>query len=221
MKTLGVTKVFVVNDFIAAGGSGDADDVKLVIQQMKRDFVNVASNQLEFVDKIEELLWGLHKKYNVKAREYLGQTAEPFKPNLLVGAKTIDGSFGLYLLKDNGRVSAIDDHRIIGSGGDLARLVIKQLNRGLALVGRQLHNGHVNDVVKLACYIIINEVKESDSQSGGQTKVVVIDSNGVRELPQEEVNGNYDELLGKMTKGISPMFPGLSIDDLRKLYPGA
>jgi 20S proteasome alpha/beta subunit len=126
----------------------------------------------------------------------------------------------LYLVKNNAIVYPEYEYLAMGSGGDLARLVIKQLNRGLALVGRQLHNGHVNDVVKLACYII-NEVKESDSQSGVQTKVVVIDSNGVRELPQEEVKSNYDELLGKMTKGISPMFPGLSIDDLRKLYPGA
>ena len=50
-----------------------------------------------------------------------------------------------------------NEHVVIGSGLDLARLVIKQLNRSMMNV--YLHNLLVEGAISIACYII-NEVKE-------------------------------------------------------------
>lgn len=141
----------------------------------------------------------------------------PFAPDLVVGVKIADGSFGLYLAKKNGIVYPENEHIVIGSGGDLARLVIKQLNRSIAILGYQLHTVPVHDVVKISCYII-NEVKESDSQSGGQTKVVVIDSNGVREL-SPEVKKNYEDFVSLIATGYAPFFQGFTEDDIKKIWP--
>jgi ATP-dependent protease HslVU (ClpYQ) peptidase subunit len=91
MKTLGVTKVFVVNDFIAAGGSGDADNVRLFMDHAKKELAQTMPTEAEFMDKIQLLLWRLHKKYNLDAREFLGASAKPCDPNILVGAKNGDG----------------------------------------------------------------------------------------------------------------------------------
>ncbi|NAL78157.1 hypothetical protein DYY65_07905 [Nitrososphaera sp. AFS] len=215
-KMLGVTKISNVNNFIAIGGSGDADNITLFVEHLREEFPQMSSTKSEFRDKIQNVFWCLHKKYNLDSREFLGINAHPFNPTLLVGAKNEDNSFGLYLLKENGMVYPKDEHMVIGSGGDLARLVIKQLNRSMAVAGGSLHNLPVEDAIIVACYII-NEVKESDSQSGGETKVVLIDSKGVRALSRDDVQKNYDKFLGIMTVGLAQI--GLSAEEIKKLWP--
>jgi 20S proteasome alpha/beta subunit len=217
-KTLGVTKIFNVNNFICVGGSGDADNIVLFVDHLKEEFRWMSSNEIEFRDKIQSAFWYLHRRYNLDARQYLGSNANPFNPILLVGTKNADNTFGLYLLKDNGLVYPKDEHVVIGSGGDLARLVIKQLNRSMAIVGGSLHMMPVEGVVPMAC-VIINEVKESDSYSGGETKVVVVTSRGVNELLQQEVQKNYNTFLEVMAKGLAPTFKGqISEEQINKMW---
>jgi 20S proteasome alpha/beta subunit len=100
-----------------------------------------------------------------------------------------------------------NEHVVIGSGGDLARLVIKQINRSIAIIDLSLHMLPTEDAVKVSCYII-NEVKQSDSQSGGETKVVVIGPKGVNELSQDEVQTNYDNFLGVIQKDLPQFLKG-------------
>lgn len=215
-KTLGVTKISNVNNFIAIGGSGDADNIILFAEHLREELPQMSSSESEFREKIQNVFWRLHKKYNLDSREFLGINAHPFNPTLLVGAKNEDNSFGLCLLKENGMVYPKNEHIVIGNGGDLARLVIKQLNRSMTVAGGSLHKLPVEDAIPLSCYII-NEVKESDSQSGGETKVVLIDFKGVKALSQAEVQKNYDKFLGIMTIGLAPV--GLSAEKIKKLWP--
>jgi 20S proteasome alpha/beta subunit len=104
---------------------------------------------------------------------------------------------------------------VIGSGGDLARLLIKMINRGMTVAGGSLHELPVEDVIGISCYII-NEVKESDSHSGGETKVAVVGSNGVETLSQEKIQENFDRFLGIMAVGFAPL--GLSEEDIKKIW---
>src|ERR1700730_1867055 len=99
-KTLGVTKIFNINNFIGVGGSGDADNIILFVEHLTKEFPQMSSTENEFRDKIQNVFWHLHKKYNLDSREFLGINAPPFNPTLLVGAKNGDNSFGLYLLKE-------------------------------------------------------------------------------------------------------------------------
>jgi 20S proteasome alpha/beta subunit len=216
MKTLAVTKIFSVNNFISVGGSGDADNIALFVDHLKHEFSDMSPNESEFRDKLQNAFWYLHKKYNLDARQYLGPNANPFNPILLVGAKNGDDTFGLYLLKNNGMVYPKNEHVVIGSGGDLARLVIKQLNRSMAAAGALLHDLLLEGVLPPSCYII-NEVKESDSQSGGETKVMIIDSKGVRALSGDEVKKNYEEFLNMVI--LSSATLGIPIEDSKKMWP--
>ena len=213
-KTLGVTKVFEVNNFMCVGGAGDADNVKLFVEHLTQQFPNISSSEIEFQDNIQKIFWRAHKKYNLDSREFLGNDACPFNPTLLVGAKNEDKSFGLYLLK-NTMVYPQHEPVVIGSGGNLARLVIKILNRGMVVAGGSLHELPVEDVIGISCYII-NEVKESDSHSGGETKVAVVGSNGVETLSQEKIQENFDRFLGIMAVGFAPL--GLSEEDIKKIW---
>lgn len=220
MKTLGVTKIFVVNGFMAVGGSGDADNVRLFVERAKAEFTEVSRSEGEFREKIQMFLWRLHKKYNLGARDYLGKDEKPFRPNLIVGARNGDGSIGLYFLREDGMVYHVDDMKIIGTGGDLARLVIKQFNRGYSIIGQSVPQLSSERVVESVCYAI-NEIKESDSKSGGTTKVVVIDSSHVRELPDDEVERNYTTFINGMAKALQLLFQrsGVSLDGLDRLFP--
>ena len=105
---------------------------------------------------------------------------------------------------------------VIGSGGDLARLVIKQLNRSMVIAGGSLHNMSVEGALPMCCYII-NEVKESDSYSGGETKVVVVNFEGAKELSLNEVQENYDKFLSVMADAYASI--GISAEDIKKMWP--
>jgi hypothetical protein len=97
---------------------------------------------------------------------------------------------------------------------------MKILDRGLDFFGMKLNRLPTTLVVKTACYII-NEVKESDSASGGMTKVVVVDTSGVRELPAEEVERNYKDYVDMNVKLLGLIFEksGVSLDGLERLFP--
>jgi 20S proteasome alpha/beta subunit len=214
-KTLGVTKIINVNNFMCVGGSGDADNVVLFVDHLKQEFSEMLPNENECRNKLQNILLHLHKKYNLDPREYLGINANPFNPTLLVGAKNADNTFGLYLLKENGMVYLKNEHVVIGSGGDLARLVIKQVNRNLTIVGGALHMMLVEEVLPISCYII-NEVKESDSHSGGETKVVVINSEGAKELSLNDVQENYNNFLSVIAVAYASL--GIPAEDTTKMW---
>lgn len=50
-KILGVTKVFNINNIIAVGGSGDADNVGLFVEHITQEFGQMSSTEGEFRDK--------------------------------------------------------------------------------------------------------------------------------------------------------------------------
>jgi proteasome beta subunit len=77
MKTLGVTKIFLLNDFIALGGSGDAYNIRLFMDAVKQEFTQISATETEFREKIQNLTWRLHKKYNTDAKEFWEKTRIP------------------------------------------------------------------------------------------------------------------------------------------------
>jgi hypothetical protein len=75
------------------------------------------------------------------------------------------------------------------------------------------------NAIRYSCYII-NEVKESYSKSGCQNNVVVICSEGIKELPPKDVKTNYDVLLRVNAGANSPPLrrAGLSEEDIEKIW---
>ncbi len=63
-------------------------------------------------------------------------------------------------------------------------------------------------VIPYASYVI-NEVKSTDKNSGGFTKVVVIDENGVRQLLDVEVNTHYEKFKKIVSDAYQKLIPDL------------
>jgi 20S proteasome alpha/beta subunit len=114
-----------------------------------------------------------------------------FKPEALLAGKTIDGTFCLYLITHDGWVYPIDNYHMIGSGYLLANLVINQQNRIPKSFGKRLADLELRYNVWIASYVI-NEVKTFDPYTGGNTKVVFIDTKGYNEIPDEKVTQYYN-----------------------------
>jgi hypothetical protein len=55
-KTLGVTKIFNINNFMGVGGSGDADNIMLFVEHLTQEFPHMSSTESEFRDKIQNVL---------------------------------------------------------------------------------------------------------------------------------------------------------------------
>jgi hypothetical protein len=155
------------------------------------------------VDELESILDELYKKYNVHKSEAMG-FLEPkilFHPTSILGTKLKDGTFGLYVIKDDGFVSHVENYIAIGSGTDLARLLLDMQSRAPASDNKMLADLPIDLNIFNAC-VTINEVKNFDSQSGGSTRIGVITKDGFKMLPSDTISQMYE----LYTEGISTMF---------------
>jgi 20S proteasome alpha/beta subunit len=217
-KTLGVSKIFKLNDFSLLGGSGDGGHIKILVGDFKERLSRGKFNKKKFRDIVEQAFLDLHKRHNTVRAKLLGLKGPQslFHPSGILGAKFGANNFDLYLLRQDGWLIDVDDYEVIGSGKDLAEFVIKVLNRSTSIIGKTISNVKVEDVVRLACYII-KEVKESDSQSGGLAKVAVIDDSGVRELSENEVRENYETFVNVLAYGYSQLITDKPIEELENI----
>ena len=70
-KTTDITKITKINDYIVAGGAGDADHIKLFLEKMKEQLPNTQLSNNELKDNIENIFLQLYKRYNVDRSKYL------------------------------------------------------------------------------------------------------------------------------------------------------
>lgn len=196
-------KILKINKFSALAGSGDSDHVKKLWLTVRSKFGNRTYTDDEIVNELETILDKLYKKYNVDKSKAMGYS-EPkilFHPISVMGAKLKDGTFGLYLIKDDGFVSRIDNYIAIGSGKDLARLLLDMQSRAPASDKKILADLLVSVNIFNAC-VTINEVKNFDSQSGGSTRIAAITRDGFNMIPSNTISEIYQYYID----GISDMF---------------
>lgn len=200
-KDLDVNKISVVKNTLTIGGAGNANNIRLLIEELETHASDEPLSDKDTLELIRKTVLGLHKKYNTDQIPYLGDKARDlFKPTVVIGAQLKDSNFGLYLVDSNAMIYPVED-KVLGQGAPLARLVMKQLNRSLKVFGISLSKLSVEHLVKLACYII-NEVKESDNVTGGLTKVTQIDASGAKSLSDDEISNTYDDFVKAMSFGM-------------------
>ena len=215
LKKLGVDKILKVNNFIALAGSGDADHTRLLVE-LRENLGDSPLSDKEIREKTYNVLLRLHKKYNIDRAKFLGIREDTmyFRPNTILGAKLSDSTFGLYRLKPDAWISPLQEYETLGSGAALAELVIKPFLRSLLDLSELTTPKTILDIPKLplefviryASYVI-NEVKSTDRNSGGFTKVVVIDEKGVRQLLDDEVNTHYEEFKNNVSDSYRQLIP--------------
>jgi 20S proteasome alpha/beta subunit len=201
-KSIGVTKIFKVNDFVALAGSGDSDHVKRVVEEIKISFDN-PTNQSTFQEKLESAILKLHKKYNTERSESLGlkDIKEYFRPVCIVGARLRD-DFCLFQIRDDGWVEPIQDYIAIGSGSDLANFVLRQQSRAPATENKTLSDLSLSINLWIASYVI-SEIKDYDLQTGGKPKIALIHKNGFYQLSDNEILEYYNAVL-KQVQNLAP-----------------
>jgi 20S proteasome alpha/beta subunit len=202
-KDLRAEKILGINKFSAMAGSGESDHVKRLWSVIRRKIGNKFYTDDKMIEELESILDELYNKYNVQKSEKMGFSESQilFHPTSILGAKLKDDLFGLYILKDDGFVSRVDNYMAISSGTDLARLLLDMQSRAPASDNKILADLPVYVNIFNAC-VTINEVKNFDSKSGGSTRIGVITKDGFNMLPSDTISEIYESYID----GISTMF---------------
>jgi 20S proteasome alpha/beta subunit len=208
-KTLGVTKIFKINNKIALTGSGDSDHINRTCSEIGNTFSEgILYEKNQFKEILEDLVLSLRKKYNTDRSKKLGldNIENFFRPICLIGINLKEGFF-LYLIRDDGWIEEIPHFIAIGSGSDLANFLLQFHNRGPTADGKNLSDLEIVYNLFVATYIV-NEIKNFDTLTGGITKVGVINNEGFKELSNDEILMIYNTY----REGISNSFDKLVND---------
>jgi len=214
-KDLQAEKILEINKFCALAGSGDSDHVKKLTFVIRRRIGEKLFNDDEMVEILESVLNELYKKYNVRKSKAMGLPAinVMFHPSSILGAKLKNEAFGLYLLKDDGFVSRIENYAAIGSGTDLAKLVLDMQSRAPASQQKILADLPVEMNWFTAC-VTVNEVKNFDGQSGGDTRIAIIRKNGLVKLSNVVITRAYEWYVEQISTAFSK---GLRNSEVKKM----
>jgi 20S proteasome alpha/beta subunit len=206
MKILDGSKIFQINKFTALGAAGRISQMKELVDELKAKLGKNILTDLEVRKRIENVLLTLHLRYNKPRSEKIGYTVTPFRPSSILGVKLKSGIFKLYrLIFSNDYDTAVDPIEVydaVGSGDLLAALVLKQQSRPINSVGKTLADTPLKFNEFIGSYVI-NEIKDFDTFTGGSTKVAVIDNEGFREIPDDEVSKKYSLMVDQLSNFFS------------------
>lgn len=217
-----VTKVFQIKDYsIGGGASGYDDSIRDFVRLIKID--NGWDSETKLRKEILEALYAFNNSFTFNIQDELNSiTLKSFdiRLHILMGVKLKEREYLLYRigLKDleKPQICLIEnDFESVGSGGRLANLLLTQQSR--------IHSFSELDIdttIEIALYII-DEVKNMDLLSGGNTQVVIIDNNGFKKIKVDQYpkfyNDMIDNLSDNLVKKISDS--NKTRDTLKKIFP--
>lgn len=188
-----IKKVFKINSCIGIGASGDNSQIELFVDKLKQHLGNGIELESEFTNQMSNVVLNLHRIHNHNHSLLCGYAGARlfFSPLSIAAAKPRNGDPYLYRVGfgttgKNKEVSPYiykvnRDYVSIGSGSNYARLVLKQQDRFYAAINKNLSDLTTENNVGIASYVI-NEVKQLDLETGGETQIAVINHDGYREL---------------------------------------
>jgi 20S proteasome alpha/beta subunit len=91
-----------------------------------------------------------------------------------------------------------NDFETIGSGSNLAYLVLNQQARMYALTDKKLADLPLSICIEMALYVI-SEVKDIDLLSGKDTQIAIIDRDGFREISSNEPPHYYETMVENLS----------------------
>jgi 20S proteasome alpha/beta subunit len=231
-KDLRAEKILEINKFSALAGSGDSNHIHKLESALRLRISGKSFNDYDLVGVLESVLNNLYKRYNVQKSREMGfrETKEIFHPSSIFGTRLKDGTFGLYALRDDTWVSSISNYIALGSGSDLARLVLDMNSRiagsqNIMLADLPVEMNSFIDrfasrhVSFIAC-VTINEIKNFDSQSGGDTRIALITKDGLKKLTNEVITGAYEWYIEQISTYFSKALRNKSVKNmLASFYP--
>jgi len=217
-------KIYGINKFVGLGGAGDSSQIKFVVNQLEKDLKSNEYKEFEVEELLQDMIAktfaNLHKFKNVDHCSNSGYYLEaflPFCPDILIIAKVKNekgetfylyrggfGELGRYKVKTSDVFLVSNDFEAIGSGSNLAYLVLNQQTRMYSLTNKKLSDLPLSICIGMALYVI-SEVKDIDSLSGKDTQIAVIDKDGFREIPPNDQPSYYDTMVENLTSLIKDL----------------
>ena len=214
-------KIYHINKFIGLGGAGDSSQIKYVVNQLGKDLKPQEYKEYEVEESLQDLIAktfaNLHKNKNVdhcSNSGYYSESLLPFSPDILIIAKVKNengetfylyrggfGEIGRYKVKTSDVFLVSNDFETIGSGANLAYLVLNQQTRMYSLTNKKLSDLPLSVCIGMALYVI-SEVKDVDSLSGKDTQIAVIDRDGFREISLNEQSNYYETMVENLSNSI-------------------
>lgn len=220
-KEMEVSKIFQINTSMGIGGAGNEGHIKVLVQALRQEFGEEEfDSEPELKKRIIKVLLELHKFYNVDPSRFLGfQNIQYFfQPYALLGVKLSDNSFYLYHITPQPWVDWIDNYQVIGSGFQLANLVLKQQSRLPKFENKKFSDLPLVFNIWVTSYAI-NEVKALEPNTGGNTKVALIDKDGFKEIPDDEQQKFYNNIKENISKLGNRLFDEQNKIDLAGIIP--
>jgi 20S proteasome alpha/beta subunit len=223
IKDLQTSKIFPINPSIVVGAAGNMGHISVFVDDLKRRLSEYTfETETQLRNYIDESLVGLYRVYNLERSIRLGYAAANIIFNAvgLLGAKLTDGTFCLYsLITSQPWVYPIDNYQAIGSGYLLANMLLNQHNRVAKIQGKRFSDLELDYSVWIAIYCI-NEIKQIEPYTGGSTKVVYLDKQGLKEIPDDMVSKFYSGTINKISESLGTLPETKELAELLKLaYP--
>jgi 20S proteasome alpha/beta subunit len=136
-----------------------------------------------------------------------------------LGARLSNGDYVLYrlsLVPPDPVVEIVDEYSAIGTGMSYAYLLLRQQTRALFTAGQKMADSNLDANVWLGAFTI-NEIKTFDKFTSGNTRVAVIDHNGIVEYTQKQVIEKYEAGTEKLASLAESL--GISREVARAIFP--
>jgi 20S proteasome alpha/beta subunit len=206
-----VKKIHKINGNMGLVGAGDYTQIMdLVNVIIKKNYTE--SNNL--LTDLNNCLLQLHEEKNIPHLKTVTQILDnqfPFTPEFLIGAivknkyHIYHGVFteiGKYKCKTSDIFEKLEPYETTGSGGSYASLLLKQQNRLYSSIGMNLSQLSIEINAGIACYII-DEVKNFDLHTGGDTQIAIINCDGYEEISNDKQTVFYNKMIDNLLNTLS------------------
>lgn len=215
------SKIFKINNSMILGISGRMDQMAILIEKLEQKFCNKIFDKKE----VESVMLKLHKEYNIRWTNELGKDTTIFNPQSLLGVRTKDGEFELYriLFDPDPWLESIEFYKTIGSGQQLANLVVKQQDRIIKAMGDTFRTAPMPYCIFIACSVM-NEVKANDAFSSGTTQMALVNKDKIAFSNKTEIENFYNIMITSISSALSKALSSsgeihIPEDVMRKTFP--
>ncbi len=215
------SKIFKINDSMILGISGRMDQMAILVKRLEQKFKNKIFSK--FV--LESILLKLHEEYNIRWTKALKKDTTIFNPPSILDVRTKDGEFELYriLFDPDPWLESVEYYKTLGSGQNLANLVIKQQIRMIHAMNQTFISIPLQYCLFIACSVM-NEVKANDSFSSGITQMAMVSKDKVAFSNKNEIENFYNFMVTSISSAISRALSSsgeinIPEDVLRKSFP--
>ena len=223
IKSLGVSKIFKINENIGFGCAGKEIHIKKLVKEIEKRIKDNTKivNKDDFKNELESIVIDLHRINIVEKASNMGYPPrnDLFDVGAILGAKMNNDYYLFSLDVPAGEVDEIEDFSMEGSGSLFALLVLRQQERIVKATKRSFSELDLGLAIWIGV-LVINEVKNIEVFTGGDTQVIYIDKDGYNQIPDYNIKVNYQKVINWLSKSLGEKLKDNEIEaKIKEFYP--